>query len=635
MSAAKSFIVALVAVLSFSLLKATAEARFGLGNYIRMQDPKSEQAGTSGSTLDFETYRTQIEPIFLKRRDGDVTCYSCHSVLQTRMKLQRLEPGKDTWNEAQSRKNFEVVAMLVSPGKPMESHLLLHPLAHEAGGDPQHTGGKFWKTQDDPEWKMVAAWVLKASPAPAGAVSSASHSTLDYEYFKQHVQPVFLERRTGHARCYACHTETNNNFRLQKLSPGSSTWTEAQSLRNFASASQHVIPGDPSTSRLLLHPLAPEAGGDPFHSGGRQFFSKADPSWVAMSEWVQGAQAPPSQAERGGNSNHPAALIYLVNNAADTVEAIDPATNTVVQIVSGIDVPHGVNISRDGARLFLSSEADESLVVVDRKTECAIARIPLSGRPNNIAATKDKGQILVGIRSAPGAVDVVSTESLRVIKTIPMKGEIHNIFLTPDGKYAVAGSIEARTATVIDVQTLEPVWDVKFDHGVRPMAFETGPDGSTSRIFVQLSGYHGFAVIDFAKHEEIERIKLPDTPGGFAALAGRSSVPSHGIGTQPGEKKLWVASTEANAVFAYSLPDLQLLGHADLPQTRRPDNSVLGSVPEWIAFSLDGKSMYVTDSALMLVSVFDTDTMKEIAEIPVGQVPKRIYTLRLDSSSSK
>ena len=60
---------------------------------------------------------------------------------------------------------------------------------------------------------------------------------------------------------------------------------------------------------------------------------------------------------------------------------------------------------------------------------------------------------------------------------------------------------------------------------------------------------------------------------------------------------------------------------------------MLGAVPEWIAFSVDGKTMYVTDSGLMLVSVIDTETMKELKEIPVGQVPKRIYTLPIGSSS--
>ena len=600
------------------------------------QSPESGQAANPApsSPLDFETYRAKIEPIFVEQRESDVNCYGCHSQLQTRLRLQPFETGRTAWTDTQSRQNFEVVSKLVVAGDPLHSHLLLHPLAHEAGGDPFHSGGKFWKTQDDPEWKMIAAWIQKASPATNAGSAAGSQPVLDFEFFKQRVEPVFLQQRPGHARCYACHTETNNNFRLQVLTPGSATWTEEQSRLNFESASQHVRPGDLAASRLLLHPLAPEAGGDEFHSGGRQFVSKADPGWRAMAEWVQGAKLKVG-VRTASRAPSPGALVYVVNNAADTVEAIDPTSNTVVQIICGVEVPHGVNFSQDGSRIFVSRESDASLVVVNRQTSAIIARIPLSGRPNNIAVTKDRHQVLVGIRSAPGAVDVISADTFKIVKTIPMKGSIHNVFVAPDGKYAIAGSIEAKSATVIDLQSLEPVWSVPFDRGVRPMAFETAADGSTSRVYIQLSGFHGFAVVDFDKHAEIARIKLPDTPSGFGTIEGRTSVPSHGIGTQPGEKKLWVASTAANAVFAYSLPDLRLLGHVSLPIIERPDGSKAGSVPEWIAFTPDGKTMYVSDSALKLVSAIDTESMQEIAEIPVGEVPKRLNTLVLDNSPSK
>ena len=66
-------------------------------------------------------------------------------------------------------------------------------------------------------------------------------------------------------------------------------WTEEQSRRNFETVSQLVNPGDAATSRLLLHPLAPEGGGDVFHSGGRQFPTKRDPAWRTLAAWVNGA----------------------------------------------------------------------------------------------------------------------------------------------------------------------------------------------------------------------------------------------------------------------------------------------------------------------------------------------------------
>jgi hypothetical protein len=67
---------------------------------------------------------------------------------------------------------------------------------------------------------------------------------------------------------------------------------------------------------------------------------------------------------------------------------------------------------------------------------------------------------------------------------------MHNIYVTPDGKFAVSGSIENKAATVVDLQTDQAIWDVKCGSAVRPMTFEN-PDGSTHRIFRQLSGFKG------------------------------------------------------------------------------------------------------------------------------------------------
>jgi hypothetical protein len=120
--------------------------------------------------------------------------------------------------------------------------------------------------------------------------SSAEKSPLDYEYFKTKVQPIFVKKRGEHARCYACHSQNESFFHLQRMAPGSTTWTEEQTRLNFRSVSHLVTPGDTEGSVLLLHPLAPEAGGDSFHSGGRQFESKDDPDWKTMAEWIRMAK---------------------------------------------------------------------------------------------------------------------------------------------------------------------------------------------------------------------------------------------------------------------------------------------------------------------------------------------------------
>ena len=121
-------------------------------------------------------------------------------------------------------------------------------------------------------------------------------ATLDYEFYKAKVQPIFLEKRPGHAPCVMCHAESNTMLRLEKLPDGQSTWTEEQTRKNFDTVSKIVqAVDDPMTAKILTHPLAPEAGGDAFHSGGRQFASKNDPDWKIIAAWAQGAKLPPEK----------------------------------------------------------------------------------------------------------------------------------------------------------------------------------------------------------------------------------------------------------------------------------------------------------------------------------------------------
>src|SRR3981081_156500 len=122
---------------------------------------------------------------------------------------------------------------------------------------------------------ILSVFIL-LSPLLSPLVAQAQ--ALDYEFFKTRVQPVFLEKRPGHTRCVVCHSERSNTaFRLENLVPGASTWTEEQSRRNFEMVSRLVVPGDAQAGLLLTHPLAPEAGGSAYHSGGRQFASRNDP----------------------------------------------------------------------------------------------------------------------------------------------------------------------------------------------------------------------------------------------------------------------------------------------------------------------------------------------------------------------
>src|SRR5215472_13001084 len=176
--------------------------------------------------------------------------------------------------------------------------------------------------------------------------SAVSKDTFDFDFFKSKVEPIFLKERPGHARCYACHSDPNRVFHLERLPAGATEWTDEQSLRNFQTVTRLVAPGDPRSSLLLIHPLAPEAGGDAFHSGGRQFETQNDPDWLTIAEWVRNVRAV------SNSKSNSRSLIYVTNSAGGTVDVVDPTTNSVVQVIRGIELPHGINFSPDGSRVY-------------------------------------------------------------------------------------------------------------------------------------------------------------------------------------------------------------------------------------------------------------------------------------------
>ena len=308
-------------------------------------------------------------------------------------------------------------------------------------------------------------------------------------------------------------------------------------------------------------------------------------------------------------------VIIQTNSAGDNVHVIDAATNKVVGVISGIEVNHGAAVAPDGSRIYISNEADSTLDVVDGKTLKVTNHVPLSGHPNNIAIGKDGRRVYVGIIQAPGGVDVIDTASLKNVKTLPTKGSIHNAYVTPDGKYVVAGSIAGKTINVFDAQTEQPAWTLDMDLGIRPMTFSANPDGSTKWIFAQLTAFNGFAVVDFATRKEINRIKNPDLPPGKQEVK-EGSDPSHGMAVTSDGKTLVVCSRLNNYLYSYSLPDLKLLGSAELG----------GKGAAWVTLTPDGKTAYVANPVTNDVSVVDVKSMKEVTRIAVGFVPKRNTT---------
>jgi YVTN family beta-propeller protein len=249
---------------------------------------------------------------------------------------------------------------------------------------------------------------------------------------------------------------------------------------------------------------------------------------------------------------------------------------------------------------------------VDASTLEIIRTIPVSARPHNISLMPDGSKLYVAIIAGPGAVNVIDTSTLENVKTIPTDGGIHNIYVTPDGTHVIAGSIAGNKLTVIDTSTDEEVWAWEGE-AIRPATISAKPDGSTDKLYIQVSGHHGFVVVDWDTRREVARIELPGIPPEQRAPGTYNGAPAHGIGISPDGGTVWSTSRMNSAVYVYSVyPDLELLASIQV-----------GTDPDWVTFTPDNRLAYVANAISNDVSVVDMATYEEIARIPVGESPKR------------
>ena len=321
--------------------------------------------------------------------------------------------------------------------------------------------------------------------------------------------------------------------------------------------------------------------------------------------------------------------IIQTNFAGDTIHIIDPATNKVVAKIDGVEAIHGITVAPDGSRIFVSEEGNNTVMVIDGKTLKVTKTIPLSGNPNLIDITPDGRWIYAAIAltyddlsefpkvkaNPTGGVDVIDTQSLQKVKTIAMTGGVHDLNVTPDGKFVIVGNARggrANVMTVVDTKTNEVAWTLPMDPAPSPMAVSKNPDGSTKSIFAQNGRDNGFQVVDFATRKVTNTIKLPDITSQEQNQYGPPAA-SHGIMVTPDQKTLLVNSRFNSALYAYSLPDLKFQGVATLG----------GKGAGWLTITPDGKTAYVANEHTNNVSAVDIKTMKEMARIPVGFAPAR------------
>ena len=253
------------------------------------QEPAGAQSFPTST--DVETYRDIVESVFMEDRGGTssgyASCVMCHTwQTSVRFSLETPETAAG-WTSEQSRRNLDVIGLLINTADPESSRLLQKPLAQQAGGLP-HTGGTFWTSTDDPEYGRLLQWIQRL---PDDQFIPAPEPEIDFDFFRACVQEVFANPRDGQLPCSRCHSGGMIGF--APAPARADRWSDEEAQRAFQLISRVITPGNPEQSRFLLKPLHPDGGGAYTHNGPRRWESRSDPEWQMLADWVRGERIGP------------------------------------------------------------------------------------------------------------------------------------------------------------------------------------------------------------------------------------------------------------------------------------------------------------------------------------------------------
>ena len=287
-------------------------------------------------------------------------------------------------------------------------------------------------------------------------------------------------------------------------------------------------------------------------------------------------------------------------------------------------------------RLFVTDEEGNKVVVLDSRTHEALASIDVGGRPRGIGFSPDRSKVYVALGD-DDAIGVVDTQTMKLVKTIPAGSDPEAFDIHPNGRIYLSNE-DAGKASVLNPETGKI--EAEIEVGIEPEGVAVTPDGK--KVMVTSESTNMVHVISVPEHEIVANILVGARPREVAfSEDGRYGyvtcevggevvkfdvetnkivqrkklrreirlVKPKGIRRGP-DGRFWVATGRGDSVAVLNADTLAL--EKQIPVGRR----VWG-----MAFSGDGKQLYVTNSLDGTLSLIDVAKAEEVKKIETGGMP--------------
>ncbi len=304
---------------------------------------------------------------------------------------------------------------------------------------------------------------------------------------------------------------------------------------------------------------------------------------------------------------------YVTNSLGDSITVIDLSTLKTTGTIKVGKRVHGVCAQADGQKLFTTIESERTLKVIDTATNQVTATIPLPGVPNQCASTPDGHFVAVPNRSGDTVV-IVDIRLGKIVKELPVK-KPHNAYNTGRNDVLYISSMGDHEIDRIDLKKMEYTDKIPVGGVPRPYAVTR----NEKTLYVALSDYHGFEIVNIPDKKEIARVDLPAAPPADCILEPHTET--HGLALSPNERELWVTSLSDNGVYVY-----------DIAAKKLSKEIRTGECPNWIGFSPDGKYVTVSNCGSNDATIIDAKTRQAVATIKTGEGPKRLLAMVVPAS---
>src|SRR5947208_6861576 len=141
----------------------------------------------------------------------------------------------------------------------------------------------------------------------------------------------------------------------------------------------------------------------------------------------------------------PKAYVGLFQDNALAV--LDTDTHRLQGTIPVPQGPHGMVMTPDGRKVYVSSDGASTVSVIDTQTDKIVRSIEVGPNPHGLAIAPDGRQVLVGAFGTHQVL-LLDTSTDQIVQRLPVPMP-HNSVLSPDGHMAYVGSQQQGATAVV------------------------------------------------------------------------------------------------------------------------------------------------------------------------------------------